>query len=146
MSTIVTLRDAIKSKLETVIQGDGTSTISIVYTYAESKPEGYPYAYILYKGDNSETLSNTYDRVIYTFEITLVQEKIEELKGRANAEATAMNMAEAIAEAFRADNNLSTAGVLKTRPIKTEKIYVDNSTRIALKILLEIETIEQIIY
>ena len=143
---IVTLRDAIKTKLEAVIQGDGTSTISIVYTYAESKPEGYPYAYILYKGDSSEALTNTTDRVVYTFEITLVQEKIEELKGRANAETTAMNMAEAMAEAFRDDNNLSTVGVLKTRPIKTEKIYVDNATRIALKMTLEVETIEQVTY
>jgi len=33
---------------------------------------------------------------------------------------------------------------LRVRPIKTEKTYVENATRIALGITLEIETVETI--
>lgn len=143
---IITLRDAIKTKLEAMVQTDGTRKIVVVYNYPELKPSGYPYAYVLYKGDNSDALTNTEERVIYTYEINTIQEKFEVLKGRADAETTAMTLACDIAEAFRNANDLDTAGVLNIRPIKTEKTYVDNATRIALKTTLEVETIETITF
>jgi len=141
---IVTLRDAIKTSLEAIVQGDGTRKIVVVYNYPELKPTGYPYAYVLYRGDDSEELTNTSERVTYTFEINLIQEKIEELKGRENAEDTSMGRAYDISEAFRSTDDLGVADVLRVRPIKTEKSYVENATRIALKTILEIETVETI--
>jgi hypothetical protein len=144
MPTIVTLRDAIKTDLEAIVDDLGIRTIKVVYNYPESKPEGYPYAYVLYLGDESEELTNTQEKVSYRFEINLIQEKIEELKGRENAEATAMTRAYSIAEKFRADDDLSTAGVLRVRPIKTEKSYVDGNTRIQLKTILEVDVVETI--
>ncbi len=137
---IITLRNAIKGILESIVDETGTRKIVVVYNYPETNPTGYPYAYVLYKGDESEELTNTEERVTYTFEVNLIQEKIEELKGRANAESTTMERSYEISEAFR--EGLTTSGVLRVRPIKTEKTYVDNSTRIALVITLEIETIE----
>jgi len=141
---IVTLRDAIKTKLEAIVQDDGTRKIVVVYNYAESKPTGYPYAYVLYKGDESIELTNTEERVTYTFEVVLIQEKTEDLKGRADAEATAMDRAEEIAETLRSADSMDTAGVIRVRPIKTEKTYVEGATRIQLTITLEIETVETI--
>ena len=141
---IITLRDKVKTYLEAIVDDLGTRTIHVVYNYPESKPTGYPYAYIMYLGDESEELTNSQERVTYTFEVNLIQEKIEELKGRANAESTSMTRAYSIAEKFRASDDLGIAGVLKVRPIKTEKSYVDSNTRIQLKTILEIETVENI--
>lgn len=142
---IVTLKSTIKSTLEAIVEdGGSTKKIKIVYNYPESNPTGYPYAWIDYRGDESTPHTNIDDLVDYTFEVNLIQEKIEDLKGRENAEATAEAMSYALNEAFRAINKLSTADVIRVSPISTEKSYVDNNTRIMLKVVLVIQTKETI--
>jgi len=143
-SNIVEIKGKIKGILEAIVQGDGTRTIVVVYNYSESKPTGYPYAYINYLGDVSEVHSNTQDLVEYTFEVILIQEKMEDFKGREDAEATAEARSYTINEAFRADNDLGLSDVLRITPIETIKSYVDRNTRIQLKILLRAQTLETI--
>lgn len=144
MSDVVTIKGKIKDTLEAIVQDDGTRKIVVVYNYPESKPAGYPYAWIDYKGDVSEVHSNLDDMIEYTFEVNLVQEKIEDFKGRADAEATAEAMAYAISEAFRADNDLGLGDVIRVLPIETIKSYVDGTTRIMLKTILKVQTLEQV--
>lgn len=141
---IKTIRDTIKTTLEAIVDDEGSTTIKVVYNYPESKPTGYPYAIISYKGDESVELTNYQDRVTYLFEVKLVQEKIEELSGRENAEDITMERSYEIATALRDSNDLGLAGVIRVRPLNSEKIYEDNSTRISLKFLLEVETREDI--
>jgi hypothetical protein len=141
---IVTLKNEIKGILESIVDESGTRKIVVVYTYPESKPTGYPYAILTYKGDESEELTNSQERVTYEFEIALIQDKIENLKGRENAETTTMEMSYEISSAFRESDDLGLASVLRVRPIKTEKEYVENSTRINLRTTLQVETIENI--
>lgn len=144
MSNIVTLKGAIKGILEAIVQEDGTRTIVVVYNYPESKPTGYPYAYINYLGDVSEVHSNVQDLVEYTFEINLIQEKLEDFKGREDAEATAEARSYTINEAFRADNDIGLSDVLRVMPVETIKSYVEGNTRIQLKIILRVQTLETI--
>jgi len=144
MSDIVTIKGKIKGILEAIVQEDGTRTIVVVYNYPESKPTGYPYAYINYLGDVSEVHSNTQDLVEYTFEINLIQEKLEDFKGRADAEATAEARAYSINEAFRADNDIGLTDVLRVMPVETVKSYSEGNTRIVLKIILKIRILELI--
>lgn len=119
--------------------------IKSVKRFSELNPtDGYPYAYVLYNGDESEELNNVEDRVTYEFDIFLIQEKLEDFKGREAAETTSINRSYTIAEALRADNDLSTSGVLRVRPLRTEKTYVEGGTRIQLKITLLVETVETV--
>lgn len=142
---IVTLKASIKTRLEAIVESGGsTKKIKIVYDYPQSKPTGYPYAYITYVGEEAEALTNKEDLISYTFDINVIQEKIEDLKGRENAEATADAMSYAINEEFRARNKLGTADVLTIKPISIEKSYVEGNTRIMLKVVLIIQTKEGI--
>jgi len=144
MSDIVTIKGKIKGILEAIVQEDGTRKIVVVYNYPETKPTGYPYAWIGYVGDVSEVHSNVSDMVEYAFEVNLIQEKIEDHKGRADAEATAEAVAYDINEAFRADNDLGLSDVLRVMPVETIKSYVGGATRIMLKIILKVRTLETI--
>jgi len=144
MSDIVDIKSAIKGILEAIVQGDGTRTIVVVYNYPENKPTGYPYAYINYLGDVSEVHSNVQDLVEYTFEVILIQEKLEDFKGREDAEATAEARAYTVNGAFRADNDIGLGDILRVTPIETVKSYVDGNTRIQLKIILKVQTLETI--
>ena len=139
----ITLRNKIKDILELIVDETGTRTIKVVYNYPESKPSGYPYVYLTYNGYESEELTNTQERVIHKFEINLIQEKIEELKGRANAESTTMERSDEISEALRQSDDLD-LDILRLRPISSEKEYIENATRIKLRIEVECETIENI--
>ena len=138
---IQTISNKIKTTLEALVDGEGSSEIVVVYQYPESKPLCYPYAIIDYKGDESVELTNYQDRVTHNFEIRLVQEKIEELKGRENAEATTMDRSYLITSAFRASNDLDLSDVLIVKPVNVDKIYEDNNTRISLIINLAVETV-----
>ena len=145
MSDIVTIKAAIKGILEAIVEdGGSTRKIVVVYNYPESKPIGYPYAYINYLGDVSEVNDNKNDLVEYTFEIILIQEKLEDFKGREDAEATAEGRSYDISEAFRADNDIGLSDVLRATPVETIKSYTDGNTRIQLKIILKIQTLETI--
>lgn len=144
-SNIVTIKAAIKTALEAIVETGGTTQkIVVVYKYPESKPTGYPYAYINYLGDVSEEHTNVSDLVEYTFEVILIQEKIEDFKGREDAEATAEGRAYDINEAFRNDNDIGLSDVVGVRPIETVKSYVEGNTRIQLKTILKVQTIEEI--
>jgi len=145
MSDIVTIKGKIKSVLEAIVEdGGATRKIVVVYNYPESKPTGYPYAYINYLGDTSEVHSSREDLVEYTFEVILIQEKIEDFKGREEAEATAEGRSYDINEAFRADNDLGLSDVLRVMSIETIKSYIEGNTRIQLKVILKVQTLEAI--
>lgn len=144
MSDIVTIKSAIKGILEAIVQEDGTRKIVVVYNYPENKPTGYPYAYINYLGDVSEVYSNVQDLVEYTFEVIFIQEKIEDFKGREDAETTTEGRSYDINEAFRADNDIGLSDVLRVMPVETVKSYVEGNTRIQLKIILKVQTLETI--
>lgn len=144
MSNIVEIKSAIKGILEAVVDDAGTRKIVVVYNYPESKPDGYPYAWINYAGDVSEIHSNTSDSVEYTFEVNLIQEKMEDFKGRADAEATAEGRSYDINEAFRENNDLGLDDILRVLPAETVKSYVEGNTRIQLKIILKVQTLETI--
>jgi hypothetical protein len=141
-SVIGLIHYKIKDILEAVVSEDGTSKIVVVYNYPEFKPTGYPYAYIDFRGSESIELNNREDRVSYLFEVALIQEKFEELKGRANAENTARERDFAVSEAFRNNGDLDLDSVIRVKPLKSEKTYVENGTRIKSIITLEVETKE----
>ena len=145
MSDIVTIKGKIKDVLESIVEdGGSTRKIVIVYNYPESNPTGYPYDWIDYKGDVSEVHSNRSDSVEYAFEVNLIQEKLEDFKGREAAEATTEDRSYDINEAFRADNDLGLDDVLRVMPVETVKSYVDGNTRIKLKILLKVQALEEV--
>jgi len=138
-SDIKTIRDKIADIL------GGISNIQAVYKYPrlEVADSGYPYAWVVWKNQESEVLTNREDIITYEFEINLIQEKIEEFKGREAAEETTMSRAYDICEAFRAKNRLDLDDVIRTMPISIEKLYLDNGTRLGLKVVLAITTKEE---
>lgn len=135
---IKTIRDSIVS-----ILGD-VDDIKNVYKYPVQKADGYPYAWVIWKRQSSSALNNVEDSVIYEYEINLIQEKIEEFKGREEAEDTTMDRVYDICEAFREKNALGLANVIRTMPISVDKSYAEGATRIALKIILAVQTKETI--
>ncbi len=144
MPSIIQIRDKIKNTIEGVVQDDGTSKITVVYNYAESQPTSYPYAIIDFKGSEEEVHSNRQDSVNYEFEVKIVQEKMEEFKGRANAEETTLERCYSVCQAFRENNDLELSGVIRVYPLKTEKSYVDGGIRIQLTITLIVQVLEEI--
>jgi hypothetical protein len=136
---IDTITNKIVEILETV------TDIVQVEKFPIHKPEGYPYAFVLYNGDESEVLTNRHDKVTYRFSITLIQEKFEDFKGREAAEATTIDRAFTIAEKFRENNDLGINGVKRVLPLKTTKEYIESGTRIQLTVELLVETIEDVI-
>lgn len=144
-STIDQIKDEIVDILALVVEtGGSTQVIKATYRYPESAPSGYPYAVVDYLGDESVQLTNKEDLVTYDFSIRIVQEKIEALKGRANAEATAEAVAYSVNEKFRDWNKLGLSDVLRILPVETKKSYVDGNTRIQLDIKIQAQTVENI--
>jgi hypothetical protein len=135
-----TIFDAIKTKVGEV------EGMEAVYEYPTDTPSGYPYAWVEYKGDQSEILNNTNDRVTYEFVVKVVQEKLTDFQGPADAEEICRTRAYNILEKFRSDNNLGLDNVVRTRPMSTVKEYIQNGTRIQLTITLFVETIEAITF
>lgn len=71
----------------------------------------------------------------------MVQEKLEEFKGRENAERTTKDRAWKIETLFRENNNLGLENVLRVLPIESRKTYDANATRIILEVLLRVQII-----
>lgn len=111
------------------------------YEYPETNPIGYPYVWITWEGNESEELTNTHDRVNITFKITMVQEKLEELKGRKNAEITTKDRAWKIETLFRENNNLGLDNVLRVLPVESVKTYDGTATRIILETIVKAQVV-----
>jgi hypothetical protein len=135
---INTVRNGIKTLLDTL------SDIKEIYNHPENNPSGYPYAWITWEGNESQELSNREDRVTMIFRVTLVQEKLEELKGRTQAELTSMDRAWQIEELFRKNNDLGLAGVLRVLPVETKKEYDASATRIILSTTLKVQVVSEV--
>jgi len=135
---INTIFDAIKTELLTL------EDIKAVYAYPESNPTGYPYCYITWENNESEIMTSQEDRVIITYRITMVQEKIEDLKGRRNAETTIRDRQWKLEELFRENNDLGISNVLRTQPINTIKTYVDG--RIVTETELKVQVLAEVNY
>jgi len=78
------------------------------------------------------------------YEIKLVQEKLEQFKGRKEAEEITIERTEEILDLFRENYKLEGL-VLKTLPISTNKNYDEGSTRIIVTILIQTERTVDII-
>jgi len=115
--------------------------IADVFTYPPENPKGYPYCWIVWEGNESQVLTNYQDRVIITYKITLVQEKLEELKGAKNAEETAEKRCWEIENLLR---GLEIDNVLRIVPVETIKTYDSNSTRIILEFNIKVELVVDI--
>ncbi|HOM27351.1 MAG TPA: hypothetical protein PKV21_07585 [bacterium] len=115
--------------------------IADVFTYPPENPKGYPYCWIVWEGNESQVLTNYQDRVIITYKITLVQEKLEELKGAKNAEETAEKRCWEIENLLR---GLEIENVLRIVPVETIKTYDSNSTRIILEFNIKVELVVDI--
>lgn len=118
--------------------------IKAVYAYPEVKPSGYPYAVVLWEGNEAEAITNQQDRVNVIFKITLVQEKMEELKGRRIAENIANDRAYSIESLFRGNNDLDLPNVLRVLPIETKKTYDNSATRIVVETTIKVLVLENV--
>ena len=132
------IKDEIKTLLDTL------DDIKGVYENPQSDTIGYPYIYLTWQGNESELITNREDRVTLIYKVTLVQEKTEDLKGRANAEKTTMNRAWALEKLFREKNDLGMAEVVRVIPMNTTKTYDASSTRIILETELRVQIIAEV--
>lgn len=135
---INTIKNQIKSLLDTVEE------IVKVYDYPENKVNGYPSAFITWEGNESDELTNTQDRVVLNYKIILVQEKLEEFKGKRDAEITTEDRAWKIETLFRENNDLGLDSVLRVLPVSTTKSYDSQGIRIILTVGLRVETIANV--
>ncbi len=97
-----------------------------VYEYPQNNPKGYPYCYIDWKSSDAVVFDSGNDRIDIEYKITMVQENMEEFKGRKEAETTIRNRQWKLEEIFRKNNNLGLACVLRTTPTSSIKRYQDN--------------------
>lgn len=134
-----TINNAIVGLLETL------QDLKKSYDYPEaSGKDGYPFAYSIFDGDESEVLTNASDRVRANFKIVLVQEKFEPTKGRRNAEITTNDRIYKIEKLFRDNNDLGIDSVLRVLPSSSKKTYIDGGTRIEISISLQVEFIQNV--
>jgi hypothetical protein len=127
----------IKEKIITAVQS--VDDIVGTYGYPLENATGYPYAYVTWVGNTAERIDNHRQRIVLTYSIIVVQEKIEELKGRANAELTSEARAEAIEKKIRESKDLGSSNVLMVLPVRMTKRYDDSSTRIILEAEVAVE-------
>lgn len=140
-----TIFNAIVSILKDLSSLKGSDGTVRVYEYPTSKPDGYPSVYVVYEGEVAEVLDNQRDKVTYIYFIRVMQEQFEETGfTHAKAEKIARDRTYEICGAFRSNADLGVSGVLRTTPIKVDKGYIDNNTRIVLDITLEVETVEDV--
>lgn len=133
----------IKEKIITLLEE--LEDIVKVYDYPiAGDVTGYPYIVVNWVSQQAVELTNRQDRVTDIYEIKLVQEKLEQFKGRQQAEETTIDRVEDILETFRKHYTLD-GMVLKTLPISTNKNYDDGSTRIIVTILIQTERTVDII-
>jgi len=130
--------NTIKNKIITLL--GGVDEIIAVYGYPENNPDGYPYIFVTWETNESEELNNTQDSVYIRYKITLVQEKLEELKGRENAEITTEDRAWKIETIFRENNDLGLTDVLRVLPVNTIKRYDAQAGRIILETIVQVHT------
>lgn len=135
---IQTIFNKIKEQLETL------SYIKGVYEYPQNNPTGYPYCFLEWIQNESEVLNNEADRIIIIYKITVVQEKIEELKGRKDAEKTIMDRQWKLEELFRSNNNLQLDCILRIEPIQSIKSY--QNERVVTETTLRVQAISSVNY
>jgi hypothetical protein len=134
-----TINQAIVGLLETL------TDLKKVYDFPEtSGNDGYPFAYSIYTGDDSETTTNAQDRVRAEYKIFLCQEKFENSKGRRNAEITSNDRTYKIEKLFRDKNDLGMANILRVLPVSAKKTYIDGGTRIQIEITLQVEFLQNV--
>lgn len=134
--------NTIKNKIKELL--GGIEEIIGVYDYPETNPKGYPSAWVDWEGNESSELTNQQDSVFLKYKITLIQEKLEEFKGRKNAEITTADRAWKIETLFRENNDLGLGNVLRVLPVETEKIYDASATRIILNITLRVQIVADV--
>lgn len=135
---IKTIKDEIIKLLNTLEGFKG------VYGYPQNNPTGYPYCYVVWEDNEAEVLTNREDRIAVKFIITTVQEKVEELKGKAKAEATTINRAWAIESLFRDNNDLGITNVLRVLPTRSVKKYDATADRIILETEVVVQAIAEV--
>ena len=132
----------VKAKIKELL--DSLDEIVEVYEYPENNPEGYPYIFITWEGNESSELTNTQDTVFIHYKITLVQEKLEAFKGREDAEITTEDRAWKIESLFRDNNDLGLDNVLRVLPVDTIKRYDAQATRIILETILKVHVVANV--
>ncbi|XOB41798.1 MAG: hypothetical protein ACKKMS_00140 [Candidatus Nealsonbacteria bacterium] len=134
--------NTIKNKIIELL--GGIDEMKGIYDYPETNPKGYPFMFVLWEGNESEELTNTQDSIYLNYKITLVQEKLEDFKGRKNAEVTAEDRAWQIETLFRENNDLGLGNVLRILPVGTAKRYDAQATRIILEIMIKVHIVENV--
>lgn len=125
---------------EKIIQAlEDIDDIVAVYGHPTSNASGYPYIYVTWQGNTAERIDNHRQRIVLTYSVIMVQEKIEELKGRANAEKTTEDRAEQIERVIRESKNLGSSNILMILPVRTIKTYDSAATRIILEAEVAVE-------
>ncbi len=132
----------IQAKIKTLL--DTLDDVVGVYENPQAETTGYPYIYLTWEGNESELITNQEDRVTLIYKITMVQEKIEELKGRSAAEKTSRVRAWDIETLFRENNDLGLASVLRVLPVSTTKRYDASSTRIILETRVQVQILAEV--
>jgi len=132
------IRDIKKEIIELLKTIEG---IKGIYSYPENNPVGYPFMILTWQGNDSSVLTNQQDSVFINFKIQMVQEKLEEFKGRKEAEETAEDRAWKIETLFRENNNLGLPYVLRVLPTATTKTYDANSTRIIIETIVRVQLV-----
>ena len=139
----VTIFNAIISKLKELGVFTGDDGTIRVYDYPITAPAGYPYVVVAPNTLISEELDNQRDRRTYRYHLQVIGEKFgEEAGNKTQAEAllAMQNVEDTVLAAFDANADLSTSGVIITRPIQVEWGYADNGSRVVLDIILDVLT------
>lgn len=145
-----TILNAIVTLLKTLAIFQNSDGSSRVYDFPEHEPTytgGFPYAYVVYTKTESSYQDSQMDKVNYTYQIRVLQEKLADNFGSQKAEQTTRQREYEICSLFRQNNSLNrTAGVIRTMPMNVIKGFDEQNTRITLDINLVVQTMEQITF
>ena len=115
--------------------------IKKIFSYPDSSgKDGYPYLMVTWERNDNDVLDSARDRVVMTFKLTLVQEKLADFKGADNAEKTTDDRAYKIEQLFRDNNDLGLPAVQRVWASETVKSYDSSATRIIISTNLKVQT------
>jgi len=133
-------QNSIKNALVAKITTTTVKALKEVFSYQPSSPDGYPYAVIVYLGDEDEVIQTNTNKRIYTFSIRLFQERMEDNFGAEKAERVIGEARDDVVALLDADQNLGQSDILYVERTINDSGYTESGTERLIEINLRFVT------
>lgn len=107
MTTLKTIRDLIKTKVQGILNDSGEVVFQDVFDYAQGEFTKFPSAVIIPIGADGVILTTRQNARVFKFEVSMYQEQTPSGKTSSEANAVMTTAVDAFIKAFDSDKNLN---------------------------------------